>query len=101
MMFAHDNAIENLVIFAPLVLIFRRAQPCATAITAFAGALYFLRHGSPICVDLHLPAGRSARTLAFTGGFVAQILLLIENPAGSISTTEGNSATCSRPVVSG
>jgi uncharacterized MAPEG superfamily protein len=40
MMAAHTNAVENLVIFAPLVLV-TQALGIATTITAFACALYF------------------------------------------------------------
>jgi uncharacterized MAPEG superfamily protein len=40
LMAAHTNAVENLVIFAPLVLT-ARALGIATAVTAFACALYF------------------------------------------------------------
>jgi len=40
MVAAHTNAVENLVIFAPLVLT-ARALSIATAVTAFACALYF------------------------------------------------------------
>jgi uncharacterized MAPEG superfamily protein len=40
LMAAHINAVENLVIFAPLVLT-ARALGITTAVTAFACALYF------------------------------------------------------------
>src|SRR5215469_13189316 len=40
LMAAHTNAVENLVIFAPLVLT-ARVLGIATAVTAFACALYF------------------------------------------------------------
>jgi fatty acid desaturase len=40
MMAAHTNAVENLIVFAPLVLA-ARALSIATAVTAFACALYF------------------------------------------------------------
>jgi hypothetical protein len=63
MMAAHVNAVENLVIFAPLVLT-ARALGIATAVTAFACALYFwsrLAHvviytlGIPVLRTLSLP----------------------------------------------
>ena len=51
MMAAHTNAVENLVIFAPLVLV-TQALGIATAVTAFACALYFWsRTGA--CRGLH------------------------------------------------
>ena len=74
-MFAHDNAIENLVIFAPLVLI-TDVLNVRNGITAFACALYFWsRLAHLVIYTAGWPVGR---TLAFTGGFVAQMLLLIE-----------------------
>ncbi len=75
MMFAHDNAIENLVIFAPLVLI-TDVLNIRNGITAFACALYFWsRLAHVVIYTAGWPVGR---TLAFTGGFIAQVLLLIE-----------------------
>jgi uncharacterized MAPEG superfamily protein len=74
MMAAHTNAVENLVIFAPLVLT-ARALSIATAATAFACALYFwsrLVHG--VVYTLGIPG---LRTLSFAGGFVAQVLLVL------------------------
>jgi uncharacterized MAPEG superfamily protein len=75
MMFAHDNAIENLVIFAPLVLI-TDVLNIRDGITAFACALYFWsRLAHVVIYAIGWPVGR---TVAFLGGFVAQILLVIE-----------------------
>ena len=74
MMAAHTNAVENLAIFAPLVLT-ARALSIATAVTAFACALYFwsrLAHG--VVYTLGTPV---LRTLSFAGGFVAQVLLVL------------------------
>jgi uncharacterized MAPEG superfamily protein len=67
MMAAHTNAVENLVIFAPLVLT-ARALSIATAATAFACALYFWSRLAHIVVyTLGIPV---LRTLSFVGGFV-------------------------------
>ena len=75
LMFAHDNAIENLVIFAPLVLI-TDVLNIRNGITAFACALYFWsRLAHVVIYTAGWPVGRTA---AFTGGFIAQALLLIE-----------------------
>ena len=75
MMFAHSNAVENLIIFAPLVII-TDVLNIRNGITAFACALYFWSRLAHLVVfTVGLPVGR---TLAFTGGFVAQIMLLIE-----------------------
>jgi len=74
MMAAHTNAVENLVIFAPLVL---AAQDLgvSTPATAFAGALYFWsRLAHYVVYTLGIPA---LRTLAFLGGFVAQAILVL------------------------
>jgi uncharacterized MAPEG superfamily protein len=73
MMDAHTNAVENLVIFAPLVL--ARALSIATAATSFACALYFWSRLAHVVVyTLGIPV---LRTLSFTGGFVAQAILVL------------------------
>ena len=77
MMAAHTNAVENLVIFAPLVLT-ARALSIATAVTAFACALYFWsRLAHAVVYTLGIPV---LRTLSFAGGFVG-----IVNPGGQVS----------------
>lgn len=74
MMDAHTNAVENLVIFAPLVLT-ARALSITTAATAFACALYFWSRLAHVVVyTLGIPV---LRTLSFAGGFVAQVLLVL------------------------
>jgi uncharacterized MAPEG superfamily protein len=74
MMAAHTNAVENLVIFAPLVLATQYLS-IATATTAFACALYFWSRLAHVVVyTLGIPV---LRTLAFVGGFVAQALLVL------------------------
>ena len=74
LMAAHANAVENLVIFAPLVLI-ARALSIATAVTAFACALYFWsRLAHAVVYTFGIPG---LRTLSFTAGFVAQVLLVL------------------------
>ena len=63
------------MIFAPLVLI-TDALNVRNGITAFACALYFWsRLAHLVIYTAGWPVGR---TLAFTGGFIAQVLLLIE-----------------------
>jgi uncharacterized MAPEG superfamily protein len=62
LMAAHTNAVENLVIFAPLVLTVR-ALGIATAVTAFACALYFwARLAHVVVYTLGIPV---LRTLSF------------------------------------
>jgi uncharacterized MAPEG superfamily protein len=72
MMAAHSNAIENLVIFAALVLA-ANAAGVSNGTTVFASALYFwARVGHFIAYTFAWPW---VRTLAFALGFVAQIIL--------------------------
>jgi len=74
LMAAHTNAVENLVIFAPLVLT-ARALGIATAATAFACALYFWSRLAHVVVyTLGIPV---LRTLAFAVGFAAEAVLAL------------------------
>lgn len=73
-MFAHDNAVENLVIFAPLVLILN-AMDYSTHWTVLACVVYFwARVAHVIIYTLGIPV---FRTLAFTVGFLAQAVLAL------------------------
>jgi len=74
LMFAHDNAVENLVIFAPLVLILNEID-YSTRWTVYATAVYFwARVAHLIVYTLGLPV---FRTIAFTVGFFAQVVLAL------------------------
>jgi uncharacterized MAPEG superfamily protein len=74
LMFAHDNAVENLVIFAPLVLILD-AMGHSTESTVIACAVYFwARLAHAIIYTLGIAV---LRTLAFTVGFLAQVALVL------------------------
>ena len=74
MMFAHDNAVENLIIFAPLVLILNDLDYSTTS-TALACAVYFWSRVAHLIVyTLGLPV---FRTLAFLVGFAAQVVLVL------------------------
>jgi len=74
LMFAHDNAVENLVVFAPLVLILAQLD-YSTKWTVYACAVYFWARVAHLVVyTLGLPV---FRTLAFTVGFVAQAVLAL------------------------
>ena len=74
LMFAHDNAVENLVIFAPLVLILNEID-YSTKWTVYATAVYFwARVAHLIVYSLGLPV---FRTVAFTVGFFAQAVLAL------------------------
>ena len=71
--FAHTNAVENLIIFAPLVLILD-AQGHSTENTVIACAVYFwARLAHAIVYTMGVPI---LRTLAFTVGFLAQVALV-------------------------
>ncbi|MDR3468859.1 MAG: MAPEG family protein [Xanthobacteraceae bacterium] len=73
-MFAHDNAVENLVLFAPLVLILN-AIDYSSQWTVLACAVYFwARLAHVIVYALGIPV---VRTLAFTVGFLAQAVLVL------------------------
>jgi len=72
--FAHTNAVENLIIFAPLVLILD-ALGHATEATAIACAVYFwARLAHAVVYTIGVPV---LRTLAFAVGFLAQAALVL------------------------
>jgi uncharacterized MAPEG superfamily protein len=74
MMFAHDNAVENLIIFAPLVLILN-AIDYSTQWTVLACAVYFWsRLAHALVYTFGIPV---LRTLTFTVGFLAQAVLAL------------------------
>lgn len=68
---AHANAVENLVVFAALVLV-ANAVGLSNAATVFAASLYFwARLVHVVAHTLGLPW---VRTLGFLGGFAAQAI---------------------------
>jgi uncharacterized MAPEG superfamily protein len=72
--FAHDNAVENLIVFAPLVLILD-SMNISTRTTVIACAVYFwARLAHVIVYTIGTPV---LRTLAFIVGFVAQAVLVL------------------------
>ncbi|MDB5564622.1 MAG: hypothetical protein JWP84_1188 [Tardiphaga sp.] len=74
LMFAHDNAVENLIVFAPLVLILNAAD-VSNKWTVLACAVYFWSRVVHLVVyTLGLPI---FRTLAFVVGFIAQAILAV------------------------
>jgi uncharacterized MAPEG superfamily protein len=74
LMFAHDNAIENLIVFAPLVLILAQID-YSSKWTVLACAVYFWSRVVHLIVyTLGLPV---FRTLAFLVGFFAQVVLAL------------------------
>jgi uncharacterized MAPEG superfamily protein len=74
LMFAHDNATENLIVFAPLILILSELD-YSSKWTVYAAAIYFWARVAHLVVyTLGLPV---FRTLAFTVGFFAQVVLAL------------------------
>ena len=69
---AHYNAVENLAVFAPLVLIVA-VSGTGSALTATAAAAYFFLRLAHYLI--HLAAVPVLRTLVFLGGWVCQMLL--------------------------
>ena len=71
---AHANCVENLVVFVPLVLVAHELN-IHTAATAFACALFFWCRLAYVAVyTAGIPV---LRTLAFPGGFIAQVMLVL------------------------
>lgn len=69
---AHANAVENLVVFAALVLA-ANALGVSNSQVAFAGMLYFWSR--VVHVVAYTFAWPWVRTLGFTGGFLAQMIV--------------------------
>jgi uncharacterized MAPEG superfamily protein len=75
LMAAHGNAVENLAVFAPLILIAQVAG-ISTALTQTAAILYFFSRLAHVVVfTLGMPA--IVRILAFFGGFIAQMIVAV------------------------
>jgi uncharacterized MAPEG superfamily protein len=74
LMFAHDKAVENLVMFAPLVLILNEID-YSTKWTVWVCAIYFWARVVHLMVYTLGPPVFS--TLAFTVGFLAQAVLAL------------------------
>ncbi len=74
LMRAHVNAVENLVIFAPLLLVIQ-ITGMNSSITATASMVYFFSR--LIHVLAYLTAIPVVRTLAFSVGFFCQMALVL------------------------
>mgnify|MGYP001825136963 FL=1 len=71
---AHKNSIENLVIFAPAVLVLH-ALAMSTPATQFAAAAYFFARLAHFLVyTFGIPV---LRTLTFAAGWLAQMVLIL------------------------
>ena len=76
---AHANAVENLVVFAALVLA-AQALSVHTPLTALAATLFlWSRVGHAVIYTLGI---KWLRTIAFVGGFAAQMMLAYQLLAG-------------------
>lgn len=74
MMHAHTNAVENLVIFAPLVLMLAIAN-ISTPATVGASAMYFFVRAAHFAIyTLGVPF---FRTVLFLAGFLAQMTVAL------------------------
>ena len=102
--FAHTNAVENLVIFAPLVLILDAHRPFdgkhrASPARSISGRGW----RTSIVYTLGIPV---LRTLAFAAGFVAQVVLVVaifgealvqrRGPLGNRARDRPRAAACRR-----
>lgn len=74
MMAAHQNAVENLVIFAPLVLIAVATDTTSHTTNLAAVVYFFARAAHFVIYSAGLPV---LRTLAFTAGFFAQLAIAL------------------------
>ena len=74
LMRAHANAVENLVVFAPLALVVH-VSGVASPMTALACAVYFWAR--VVHAGAYVAAIPVLRTLAFTAGFFSQAVLAL------------------------
>lgn len=74
MMHAHTNAVENLVIFAPLVALLLIAGASTPATIAACKLYFFARLGHYIIYTLGVPF---LRTVSFFAGFIAQMTIAL------------------------
>ena len=72
LMRGHANAIENLVIFAPLVLVIQQTGMSTSSTTTACAIYFFARLVHVIAYVLAVPV---IRTLAFAAGFFCQMTL--------------------------
>jgi uncharacterized MAPEG superfamily protein len=74
LMNAHRNAVENLVVFATLVLTLRALNISTGATVAACAVFFYARLAHAVVYTLGIPV---LRTLAFAVGFAAQAVLAI------------------------
>lgn len=71
---AHENAVENLAIFVPAVLVATALHVSTPVTRAAAAAYFFARLAHVLVYTFGVPV---MRTLTFTVGWVAAILILL------------------------
>lgn len=71
---AHYNAVENLVVFAPLVILIAMAE-ASNSVTQMASAVYFFVRLAHYVI--HIFAVPVLRTIAFVLGFGCQMVLAV------------------------
>ena len=74
LMHAHRNAVENLVVFASLVLTLRALNISTGATIAACAVFFYARLAHAIVYWLGIPV---VRTLAFAVGFFAEVVLVL------------------------
>jgi len=74
LMHAHRNAVENLVVFAPLVLILDALNISTPATVVACAVFFYARLAHAVVYTLGIPV---ARTLAFAVGFAAEVVLVL------------------------
>ncbi|HWJ99155.1 MAG TPA: MAPEG family protein [Xanthobacteraceae bacterium] len=74
LMFAHQNTIENLVVFAVLVLVLNESDYSTSTTEAAAAVFFWSRLAYVVVYTLGIPV---LRTLAFLVGFGAQAVLAL------------------------
>lgn len=72
---AHANAVENLVVFAVLVLVAHALGRAESSMVTTAALLYFVARLAHFIV--YTAGVPGLRTLAFVGGFAAQIMVVL------------------------
>jgi uncharacterized MAPEG superfamily protein len=72
--FAHSNAVENLVVFAPLVLILDSLNISTWATVIACAVFFWARLAHAILYALGVPV---LRTVAFIVGFICQVVLVL------------------------
>jgi uncharacterized MAPEG superfamily protein len=72
--FAHSNAVENLVTFAPLVLILDSLNVSTWATVIACAVFFWARLAHAILYALGVPV---LRTVAFSVGFICQVVLVL------------------------